>query len=150
MKLMIFYEYTHSKRLFYKLMDIDKGDNSAKAVDDYIRSLKGWKNSIRLSLRKDPHMPEPGFVAYYIQDEKDVKEGCKKKKIKVNFHNRDDKKAVNRKAYCSFIDTLSNNSRKGRKVLKQVAECPDTNDFEIEYLMELLLKNVRYHKNKLH
>lgn len=150
MKLMIFYEYAGSKQMFYKCLDIKKDDDPAKAVDDFIKSLRGWGNSKRLSLRKDPQMPEPGFVARYIKDEKDGNRGgAVRKKLKVSFHMREEKKTVaSRKAFCSFVDALENNSKSGRKVLKETANSLEVYDFEVEYLMEFLQKNVHRSRNK--
>ncbi len=150
MKLMIFYEYAGSRQMFYKCLDIERNDEPAKVIDDFTRSLRGWGNSKRLSLRKDPQMPEPGFVAFYIKDEKDSSRGgAARKKLKVSFHVRDEKKTVvSREAFCSFIDALENNSMRGRKVLKEAANSPEVYDFEVEYLMEFLQKNVRRGRNK--
>ena len=107
MKLMIFYQHSDSKGLSYRCRDIARQDDSVRVVDDYIRSLRRWKNSICTSLTKDSDMSASSFVATYRQSKKDVKDAHKRKKIRVEFHVRDDKQMmISREAFCLFIDTL--------------------------------------------
>ena len=147
---MIFYEHIGRGLGAYKCLDIAKDEDALKSVDDFVRSIRGWRNSVRLSVKEDPYMPEPSFVALYEKSETSGKGVSNNARLEVSLHVRDDKKtAVSREAFCSFTDTLKNNSKHGREVLKQAAKSPEVNDFEVEFLMEFLFKNVRTHKNRL-
>ncbi|MCC7201941.1 MAG: hypothetical protein IT393_04660 [Nitrospirae bacterium] len=151
MKLMIFYEYAGSTELVYKCLDIENDDEPAKAVDDFIKCLRGWGKAKRFSLSKDPQMPEPGFVACYMKDEKGGnRAGSARKKLTVSFHVREEKKAAPlREEFCSFVDALQNDSPEGRKTFKEAANSPEVHDFEVEYLTEFLLMHVRRGRNNL-